>query len=103
MMVICSASRQSSALLEHGSHQAPWASDVAFSQFITDAFSKTDHLSINNIKENLRARKLKKRAGLRFQPTDDLRNLLKLDQKRAVVEIFHHTAFLKEHFETHKG
>jgi hypothetical protein len=97
MMVNCSASRQSSSLLEHGSHQAPWRSDVAFSQFITDVFPKTDHPSIIDIKENLRAKKLKKRARLRFQPTDDLRNHLKLDRKGAVVEIFHHTAFLKEH------
>jgi hypothetical protein len=97
MMVNCSASRQSSALLEHGSHQAPWRSNITFSQFITDIFPKTDHPSINDIKENLRARRLKKRAGLRFQPTDDLRNHLKLDRKGAVVEIFHHTAFLKEH------
>lgn len=96
MMVNCSALRQSSALLEHGSHQAPWRSDVPFSEFITSIFPKTDHPSIDHIKENLRATKLKKRAGLRFEPTDDLRSHLKLDRKRAVVEIFHHTAFLKE-------
>lgn len=96
MMVNCSASRQSSALLEHGSQQVPWRSDIPFSEFITSMFPKTDHPSIDHIKENLRATKLKKRAGLRFEPTDDLRNHLKLDRKRAVVEIFHHTAFLKE-------
>jgi hypothetical protein len=97
MMVNCSASRQSPALLEHGTHQAPWRSDVAFSQFISDAFPKMDHPSIDDVKENLRAKKLKKHAGLRFQPTDDLRNHLKLDRRGAVVEIFHHTSFLKEH------
>jgi hypothetical protein len=96
MMVNCSASRQSSVLLEHGSHQAPWRSDVPFSEFITSIFPKADHPSIDHIKENLRATKLKKRAGLSFEPTDDLRSHLKLDRKRAVVEIFHHTAFLKE-------
>jgi hypothetical protein len=96
MMVNCSASRQSSALLEHGSQQVPWRGDVPFSEFITSIFPKTDHPSIDHIKGNLRATKLKKRAGLRFEPTDDLRNHLKLDRKRAVVEIFHHTAFLKE-------
>lgn len=96
MTVNCSAPRQSSALLEHGSQQVPWRSDIPFSEFITSIFPRTDHPSIDYIKENLRATKLKKRAGIRFEPTDDLRNHLKLDRKRAIVEIFHHTAFLKE-------
>ncbi len=97
LMVNCSTSRQSSVLLEHGSQQVPWRGDIPFSEFITSIFPKTDHPSIDQIKDNLRATKLRKRAGIRFEPTDDLRNHLKLDRKRAVVEIFHHTAFLKEH------
>jgi hypothetical protein len=97
MMVNCSTLRQSSILLEHGSQQVPWRKDIPFSEFIASIFPKTDHPSIDHIKDNLRATKLKKRAGLRFEPTDDLRNHLRLDRKRAVVEIFHHTAFLKEH------
>jgi hypothetical protein len=96
MMINCSASRQSSVLLEHGSHQTPWNKDVTFSQFIRDIFPQNDHPSIEVIKENLRAIKLKKHARLSFQPTDDLRNHLRLHKKAAVVEIFHHTAFLKE-------
>jgi hypothetical protein len=75
----------------------PWRGDIPFSEFITSIFPKTDHPSIDQIKDNLRAIKLKKRAGIKFEPTDDLRYHLKLDRKRAVVEIFHHTAFLKEH------
>ena len=96
MMVNCSTSRQSSVILEHGSQQIPWGKDVTFAEFIASIFPKTDHPSIDDIKDNLRATILKKRAGLRFEPTDDLRNHLKLDRKSAVVEIFHHTAFLKE-------
>jgi hypothetical protein len=69
---------------------------VTFAEFITSIFPKTDHPSIDDIKDNLRATRLKKRARLSFEPTDDLRNHLKLDRKRAVVEIFHHTALLKE-------
>lgn len=84
-------------MLEHGSHQIQWRSDVKFSESVTDIFPKTDHPSIDEIKDNLRATKLKKRAKLRFEATDDLRNHLKLDRKRAAVEIFHHTGFLKEH------
>jgi len=97
LMVNCSTSRQSSVLLEHGSGQVPWRGEIPFSEFVTSAFPKTDHPSIDEIKDSLRATKLKKRAGIRFEPTDDLRNHLKLDRKRAVLEIFHHTAFLKEH------
>jgi hypothetical protein len=95
-MVNCSVLRRSSVLLEHGNYQAPWRDDVPFSEFIDSSFPKTDHPSIDHIKESLRATKLKKRARLRFEATDDLRDHLKLDRKRAVVEIFHHTAFLKE-------
>ena len=104
-MVNCSAQRQSSGLLEHGLSQAPWRSDVTFSQFIIDVFPMTDHPSLNDddlkgsmdLKAALTATKLKKRIGLKFQPTDDLRRHLKLDRKSKVVEIYHHTAFLKEH------
>lgn len=104
-MVNCSAQRQSSGLLEHGLSQAPWRSDITFSQFLVDTFPMTDHPSLNDddlkgsmdLKAALMAKKLKKRIGLKFQPTDDLRRHLKLDRKTRVVEIYHHTAFLKEH------
>lgn len=104
-MVNCSAQRQSSGLLEHGLSHTPWRSDLTFSQFIVDIFPMTDHPSLNDddlkgsmdLKAALMAKKLKKRIGLKLQPTDDLRRHLKLDRKTKVVEIYHHTAFLKEH------
>ncbi|MCJ1436584.1 hypothetical protein MMC27_005964 [Xylographa pallens] len=105
-MVNCSAKRQSATLLEYGLAQIPWRSDVSFSQFITDIFPTTDHPGLNNdgdtdsplnIRTALTAKKLMKRAGLKFQATDDLRCHLKLDRKKDVVHIYHHTAFLKEH------
>lgn len=104
-MVNCSAQRHSSGLLEQGLSQAPWRSDVTFSQFIVDAFPMTDHPILNDddlkgsmdLKAALMAKKLKKRIGLKLQPTDDLRRHLKLDRRTRVVEIYHHTAFLKEH------
>lgn len=104
-MVNCSAQRQSSGLLEHGVLQAPWRSDVTFSQFISDIFPMTDHPSLNDddlkgsmdLKTALMAKRLKKRVGLKLQPTDDLRRHLKLDRRTRIVEIYHHTAFLKEH------
>lgn len=102
LMVNCSAARQSSSLLEHGIYQAPWQSDDSFSQFIANVFPMTDHPSVNgddivDIKKQLMARKLKKKARLKFWPTDNLRDHLKFNKKRGVVELFHHTAFLKEH------
>lgn len=104
-MINCSAQRQSSGLLEHGAFQIPWRPDITFTQYILDIFPKTEHPSFNDedlkfqqhMKTSLMARKLRKRIGLRFQPTDDLRAHLKLNRKSNVVEIYHHTAFLKEH------
>ena len=105
LMVNCSAQRQSSGLLEHGGYQVRWHSDVTFSQFVEGIFPMTDHPGLNgdtvgsslDIRSALTAKKLKKRARLKFRPTDDLRNHLKLDRKNGTVEIYHHTAFLKEH------
>ena len=81
-----------------------WKNDATFSQFVTSIFPITDHPSLNDgdttsstdVKVALMARKLKKRAGLDFRPTDDLRSHLQLDRKSGSVEIYHHTAFLKE-------
>ena len=104
-MVNCSAQRQSSGLLEYGLSQTPWRSDITFAQFIADIFPMTDHPSLNDddlkrsmdVKVALMAKKLKKRVGLKLKPTDDLRRHLKLDRKSRAIEIYHHTAFLKEH------
>lgn len=104
-MIICSAQHHSPYLLEHGISQVPWQSEATFTEFITKIFPRTDHPSLNdedllrnvNMKTALMARKLKKRAGLKFRATDDLGSHLRLDRKMGVVEIFHHTAFLKEH------
>lgn len=104
-MVNCSAQRQCSGLLEHGAFQIPWRSDIPFSQFINDAFPMTDHPSLNeddhkfamDMRRALMAKKIKKHIGVKFQRTDDLRRHLKLDRRKNVLEIFHHTAFLKEH------
>jgi hypothetical protein len=71
---------------------------------MNDAFLRTDHPNLNDagrgagqdMKSTLRATKLKKQAGLKFRPTDDLRCHLRLDRKLGIVDIFLHTAFLKE-------
>lgn len=107
VMVNCSSQSLSPDFLEHGIFQVPWRSDVAFSQFIVDIFPMTDHPGFSHdddtiafsvdMRTSLTARKLMKRAGLKLKPTEDLRNHLKLDRKAGVVELFHYTAFLKEH------
>ena len=104
-MVNCTAQNQSFSLLEHGLNRVEWRNEATLAQFITDAFPMTDHPSINDdnsilsldMKKSLKARKLKKHASLNFRPTDDLRCHLRLDPKSGTVEIFHQTAFLKEH------
>ena len=105
VMVNCSARREPSGQLEYGPHQIPWASDVALGQYITNIFPMTDDPSLNDedakasidIKSSLTARRLKKRIGLKFQPTNNLGRHLKLDRKTNTLEIYHHTAFIKEH------
>ena len=47
--------------------------------------------------KGLTGRKLNKTAGITCRATDDLREHLKLDNKNGVLQIFHQTAFLKEH------
>jgi hypothetical protein len=105
VMTNCAAENQTLGLLESGPHQIPWASDVTFSQFVSNIFPVTDHPTLNDdavvssygMKAALTARKLQKRARLKFRPTNDLRRHLMLDHQNSVVEIFHHTSFLKEH------
>jgi hypothetical protein len=105
LMVNCSTESHSSGLVEDGVFQTPWRSDISLTQYMKDCFPLTDHPSLNDeeelktldIKSSLTARKLKKHAGVKFRPTDDLRRHLMFDHKTAVVEVYHHTAFLKEH------
>lgn len=111
LMVNCSAQKQSLGLLEQGMARVEWSNEKSFAQFVTDVFPPMDHPTINDengefsvdSKSALKARKLKKVAGLKFRPTDDLRSHLKLDLKAGVVEVFHHTAFIKEHLRLTNG
>ena len=104
-MINCSAQHQPLGLLEHGAFQIAWRDEVSFSHFIDDAFPMTDHPCLNEdehtstvaMKRAFMAKKIKKRIGVKFQRTDDLRRHLKLDRKKNILEIYHHTAFLKEH------
>lgn len=109
--ISCSMPNPSSSLLEQGMNTVPWRNDVPFCQFITDIFPRAEHPTISeddlvsslNMRAALMAKKLKKHAGLTFRPTNDLRSHLNLDRKNHVVEIYHHTAFLKEHLRLTKN
>jgi hypothetical protein len=103
LMVNCSAPRQDSVLVEDGNHQFPWRNDVTFTDYVRSIFNQKPHPGIIHIKENLRAFKLKKRSGLKFEPTNDIRSHLKFDHKKTVVKIFHHAAFLKEQLKLTKN
>jgi hypothetical protein len=117
VMVNCSADLRSASGLQD---RVRWPNDIPFSQFVSDLFpTPTDHPRLNeddmeilsrpkeddlekgvdkvDIKGALLAKKLKKHAGLNFQPTDDLRCHLRLNKKNGVLELYHHAAFLKEH------
>jgi hypothetical protein len=102
-MVNCSALMGSDDLLESGASTAHWRKDVSLCQYLTDIFPTSDHPDLNDLasadvtRAALNARRLKKRGGLSFRPTDDLRCHLRLDHRMGTVDVFHHTAFLKEH------
>lgn len=103
-MTNCSAQTITPKLLEDGSHQTLWQDNVTFVQFFNDSFPFSSHPDFGgeamqsnlDVRSQIKARKLKKRAGLTFKPTDDIRCHLKLDHKRNTVQIFHFTSFLKE-------
>ena len=104
VMINCSVPHQSWSLLEAGASQVPWRAEISFNDFMSEIFPLTDHPSLDvdpksplDIKGSLMARKFKKRFGLQFRSTDDIRKHLKFNRKDNTIELFHHTAFLKEH------
>jgi len=83
---------------------AVWPHDRSLQVSIRDAFPAREHPSLQGsdleaaiIKPNLTAINITKMANLKLQGTSNLRDHLKLNQTTGVVEIFHHTSFLKEH------
>lgn len=92
-------------LLEAGLYQSPWSNDSRIGEFLNGCFPTSEHPELNNetevsyldIRRALKARKLQKHAGIKFRGTNNIRRHLMLDRKTNIVEIFHHTSFLKEH------
>lgn len=111
LMIDCSASHLSSDRLQKGNHRVPWMDDVAFSKYLLDLFPEQSHPILSsaendlfaNFKSELRVTNLKKHLHITLQATHDLRNHLRFDRKNDILEIFHHTAFLKEQLKLTKG
>ncbi|KAI1318479.1 hypothetical protein F5Y16DRAFT_118352 [Xylariaceae sp. FL0255] len=105
-MVDCSAHYQSPDRLENGNARILWRDDVPFSKYLQDLFQINTHPiwssayhgneTLEMRKAQLKATKLKKYMKLKFQPTHDIRNHLRLDHRRNELEIFHYASFLKE-------
>jgi hypothetical protein len=105
-MVTCSLEATPIDTLEAGLRPMPWKQDLSWTQFISSAFPTAEYAGLGThdegaatyrqINERVTARRLLKVARLRFVPTNELGNHLKLNQKEGTVELYHHTSFLKE-------
>jgi hypothetical protein len=103
-MINTSSGEQESSALEHGFGRLSWRSSLSYHAFLAKLFPVSDHSSqVSNknspesIFSQVKAKRMKRELGLKFQPTNDLSRHLKIDYHLNVLEIFHHTAFLKEH------
>ncbi|KAK8002433.1 hypothetical protein PG989_002152 [Apiospora arundinis] len=101
-MLECSIGYQSGGRLEKGLSSLPWNDDSSIASYVNAAFAIQNQRPLwdsdlrHGSKSTLRATKLRRRLKLRFRPTHDIRNHLRLDLHRGELEIFHHAAFLKE-------
>ncbi|KAF4451533.1 hypothetical protein F53441_5490 [Fusarium austroafricanum] len=102
-MITCSLEAKSVDTLEAGLQPVTWAHDMTWPEFVSSVYPTTAYTGLDEgaatfrrINERVTARRLLKVARLRFVPTNELSNHLKLNQKEGTVELFHHTSFLKE-------
>ena len=104
-MINCYTQPRGVSILEQGLHQAPWHQDVPLTKYIENLFPddwsaplKSESIGLSEeVRERITAAKLKKDLGLTFRPTNDIASHLRLDRQSNVLEIFQHTAVLKEH------
>jgi hypothetical protein len=102
-MLNCWIEYQSWDVLESGSGATTWRKDQTHHEFIEATFPVKDHPTHyedgwpSDIKRQLNATQLRKVARIKFQGTDDLKSHLKLDPNTGVVQLFHHTTFLREY------
>lgn len=103
LMTDCAAQYQSFDKALRG-FRMPWKSDDPFDVYVISQFPEETtqpFLMTENIQSKLKARELFKHLRIKFQPTRNIRNHLRYDGE--VLELFHHTAFLKEQLRVTKG
>ncbi|KAF0324589.1 hypothetical protein GQ607_008293 [Colletotrichum asianum] len=103
-MVDCSAQSSHAADYNLGGYTpTSWQQAERFVDFVERALGSgnesgnkgTKMTVTKDFKASLKAWKLKKRLGTKFQPTDDLTKHLLLDRRRNLLFVFHHVKFLK--------
>ena len=104
LMIDCTTvDRHSDGYEINGYKPTKWKSQEKLSDFVFQAFAVDDTYHRSKIVEAqrncnvMKGWKLKKRAHVTFQPTDDLREHLLYDPQGNIVRLFRHTAFLKAH------
>ncbi|KAK4455307.1 hypothetical protein QBC34DRAFT_489622 [Podospora aff. communis PSN243] len=108
VMIESGVLHHSSNRLEKGSFRIHWKDNVAFSQYLQQLFPTENHAVLGHVdnelfltmKSSLRANKLKKHLRISFRATHDIRNHLSFDRQANVIDIYHHTAFIKEQLRT---
>lgn len=104
-MLNCAADDLSLNLLESGVAPLPWREDETLLQFFDKIFpqatyqlldTKSGHGRSPGITALLAAVRLKSIARLTLEPTDDIRDHLRLDQSTGVVLVYHHVGYLVE-------
>jgi hypothetical protein len=103
MMVNCAVDEYSLGLLESGVAPLTWHNDETLVQFFEKIFPQSTHRALDTksdfgrapgIAAMLAAPKLKSIAKLKLEPTNDIRDHLRLDQSKGILLVYHHVGFL---------
>lgn len=105
-MINCNGSPQISGGLPRAGHMAlAWQDGRSVQSVMEEAFRRpapafSTEVEVSErsigVRYDLAAKRLQREAGLRFEGTDDLSRHLKMDRVLGIVEIFQHSAALKE-------
>lgn len=108
-MVNCVPDGPSLGLLECGVMPLTWGIHESLADFLTNIFPTSNNSLLNEkerfgrspgVKALLTATRLKRIAGLRIEPTDDLRDHLRVEQRTGTLLVYHHTAYLTQNLIT---
>ncbi|KAI0122973.1 hypothetical protein BJ170DRAFT_736861 [Xylariales sp. AK1849] len=104
MTMINCASDKFPGRLEKAESRMPWGSKTSITEYLEHVFTMTTHPILSDpttahyleFKEDMKATSLKKRLGITFRGTSDIRDHLRFDRRSNILEVYHHAAFLKE-------